>query len=82
MCNPEKVLAFLDITSPAGWDPSIAVTIISALAVAIPAFQFELPTSTLTKPKTTRQSIPNAITTTHLLGGSMLFGAGWGMYGL
>ncbi|MBS2693850.1 hypothetical protein KFY51_28450, partial [Salmonella enterica subsp. enterica serovar 1,4,[5],12:i:-] len=36
MANPAKVLAFLDVTG--AWDPSLALVMAGAIAVAAPAF--------------------------------------------
>ena len=36
MANPAKVLAFLDVTGH--WDPSLALVMVGAIAVAAPAF--------------------------------------------
>ena len=36
MVQPTKVLAFLDIFG--AWDPSLAVVMVAALAVAVPGF--------------------------------------------
>ena len=38
MANPAKVLAFLDITGQ--WDPSLALVMVGAIAVAAPAFMW------------------------------------------
>lgn len=79
MANPAKVLNFFDIAGT--WDPSLLVVMVSALVVATigyrivfgrqtkPAFEtsFDLPT---------KRSID-----WQLVGGSALFGIGWGMSG-
>jgi len=83
MANPQKVLAFLDLGAMAtgGWDPSLALVMAGALAIALPGFavargrqrpaladSFNWPTSTaIDKP---------------LLLGSVLFGIGWGLAGI
>jgi uncharacterized protein len=79
MANPAKVLAFLDIAG--NWDPSLAFVMIGAISVAFVAFRIaakrgfslfgeriELPTS-------------RKIDFT-LIGGSILFGIGWGLAGI
>ena len=79
MINPERVLAFLDIAGR--WDPTLALVLAGALIVAVPGFQltlewpmplladrFELPT---------KRSRFDA----RLIGGSVLFGIGWGLVG-
>lgn len=79
MMNPAKVLNFLDLAGT--WDPSLALVMGGALAVAVPAFRiarrrrhplfapaFELPSRTdLDGP---------------LIAGAALFGLGWGLVGL
>jgi hypothetical protein len=78
MANPAKVLGFLDLAGP--WDPSLALVMVGAIAVGLVAFtvakrrtlsflglEMKLPTS---------QHIDR-----RLLGGSLLFGVGWGVAG-
>lgn len=78
MINPEKVLAFLDVTG--NWDPSLVIVLLSAVGVSFigyrwilrwphPAFaeKFYLPT---------RRDID-----AKLLIGAAIFGVGWGMAG-
>lgn len=78
MLNPNKVLAFLDMTGR--WDPSLAFVMLGALAVAMPAFRwilkrpaplfadaFHLTRKTLLEPR--------------LLFGAAIFGIGWGITG-
>ena len=79
MTNPMKVLGFLDLAGP--WDPSLAFVIGGAAVVAFFAFRvakrrgrtlsgapLDLPTSTAIDGR--------------LIGGSLLFGVGWGLAGL
>ncbi|WP_199154339.1 YeeE/YedE family protein [Chromobacterium sp. ASV23] len=79
MANPAKVLAFLDITGR--WDPSLALVMAGAIAVALPAFAWakrrersllgeamQLPTSRRVDRR--------------LLAGSLIFGIGWGLAGI
>jgi uncharacterized protein len=79
MTDPQKVLGFLDLAG--AWDPSLALVMVGAIAVAFIAFRvasqraasfsgrpFQLPTS---------QAID-----ARLVGGSALFGIGWGLAGL
>jgi uncharacterized membrane protein YedE/YeeE len=79
MMNPAKVLNFLDLAGT--WDPSLALVMGGALAVATPAFalarrarhplfamRFELPAPADPDPR--------------LLGGAALFGLGWGLVGI
>ena len=78
MANPAKVLSFLDLAG--AWDPSLALVMGGAIAVGFFAFlvaknrtrsligaEMKLPTAS---------AIDN-----RLLGGSALFGAGWGIAG-
>lgn len=80
MTDPAKVIGFLDLAGR--WDPSLAFVMGSALCITLPVFQFVikgrqrpvlearffLPTKTDLDPQ--------------LLGGSALFGLGWGIAGL
>jgi uncharacterized protein len=79
MVNPQKVIGFLDVAG--NWDPTLAVVMGGALLVAIPALrlifkrsrpvledEFEVPT---------KKELD-----AELLGGSALFGVGWGLSGL
>jgi uncharacterized protein len=83
MMQPAKVLAFLDILGIRNgtWDPSLAVVMAAALAVAglgtilaqqrpqpVLAPKFDVPTKTAVD--------------TPLVAGSALFGIGWGLVGL
>ncbi len=78
MANPAKVIGFLDVTGD--WDPTLAFVMGGALLVSVPAFRvifgrrrpvlaedFELPS--------------NKEVDARLLGGSALFGVGWGLSG-
>ena len=79
MANPAKVLGFLDIAGV--WDPSLALVMAGAIAVGSVAFfiakkhpfslfggKIQLPT--------------NAVIDRRLIGGSLLFGIGWGIAGI
>lgn len=78
MADPAKVLGFLDLAGP--WDPSLALVMVGAIAVGTVAFavakrrhrsflglDMRLPTA---------RQIDR-----RLIGGSLLFGAGWGLAG-
>ena len=78
MANPAKVLGFLDLAGP--WDPSLAFVMGGAILVGAVAFAFarrrtrsllglqmRLPTATQLDRR--------------LVGGSLLFGIGWGIAG-
>lgn len=78
MIDPNKVLGFLDIAG--NWDPSLALVMTGALAVAIPGFRC-----------CRRQAKPLLDDHFHLtdktkldkalLSGAAIFGIGWGMTG-
>ncbi|MGQ1888317.1 DUF6691 family protein [Serratia marcescens] len=79
MANPAKVLAFLDVTGT--WDPSLAMVMAGAIAVAAPAFLWarRRERSLLGEPL----QIPAAgRVDRRLLAGSALFGIGWGIAGI
>ncbi|MEN3030622.1 YeeE/YedE family protein [Chromobacterium amazonense] len=79
MANPAKVLAFLDISGR--WDPSLALVMAGAIAVALPAFAWA---------KRRERSLLGEdiqLPTAHhadrrLLIGSLVFGMGWGLAGI
>jgi uncharacterized protein len=78
MTNPAKILGFLDITGK--WDPSLALVMAGAVAVGGVAF-------TLARRRTKSalglpMQLPKAQTIdVRLVGGSVLFGIGWGLAG-
>lgn len=78
MADPAKVLGFLDLAGR--WDPSLAFVMAGAIGFAVPAFFLarRRRTSVLGAP----MQLPAA---THidarLIGGSLLFGGGWGLAG-
>lgn len=79
MANPAKVLGFLDVAGL--WDPSLALVMLGAIAVAFIAFRVSktMPQSLLK----TKFHRPEATAITRpLLAGSALFGLGWGLVGL
>ena len=75
MTDPGKVKAFLDVAG--AWDPSLALVMGGAIAVGVWAFS-------AAKRRTTawsgdRIEIPsNTVIDARLIGGGVLFGAGWG----
>lgn len=78
MVNPNKVIAFLDITGD--WDPSLALVMIGGIAVfGLGRFA----TRSLVKPLAARSfSAPEEeAIDRRLVVGSALFGAGWGIAG-
>jgi uncharacterized membrane protein YedE/YeeE len=79
MANPAKVLGFLDLAGR--WDPSLALVMGGAIAVAAPAYALarRRSASLLGLPL----QIPAARRIDRrLLGGSLLFGIGWGLAGI
>ena len=78
MANPAKVAGFLDLAGH--WDPSLALVMGGAIAVALPAFTLAKRRSrawagcALTLPTANRIDAP-------LVLGSLAFGAGWGLAG-
>jgi len=79
MVQPTKVLAFLDIFG--AWDPSLAVVMVAALAVAVPGFML---VQHRARPLLAAESLWPAKVGFDgpLVIGSALFGIGWGLVGL
>lgn len=82
MINPAKVLAFLDVAGIASgtWDPSLALVMAGALAVAAPAYHLAARRS---RPAfASRLYLPvRRDLDARLAVGAVLFGAGWGLVG-
>lgn len=78
MANPEKVLGFLDLAG--NWDPSLAFVMAGAIAVGAIAFTFA-------RKRTVsllglQMKMPTATQLDRrLVGGSLMFGVGWGIAG-
>lgn len=78
MTNPAKVLAFLDVAGI--WDPSLALVMAGAIAVAAAPLNWA---------RTRTQSLLGApmqlpvkrTLDARLIGGSLVFGVGWGIAG-
>jgi uncharacterized membrane protein YedE/YeeE len=78
MANPAKVLGFLDLAG--AWDPSLAFVMVGAVAIGALAFALASPRK-LSWLKTP-MALPAARTIDRrLVGGSLLFGIGWGLAG-
>ena len=79
MANPAKVLAFLDLAG--NWDPSLAFVMGGAVAVGLVAFVFANRRARswlgLAMQLPTARHIDK-----RLVGGSVLFGVGWGLAGI
>jgi uncharacterized protein len=78
MANPAKVLGFLDLAGQ--WDPSLAFVMAGAIALAAPAFWLAR------KRESSLSGAPVQLPTARridrrLVGGALLFGAGWGLAG-
>jgi len=87
MLRPAKVIAFLTPLAPGGWDASLGVVMAGALAVSVPVFQRVLGKMRgggATKPACAScYSLPSKTAVDgRLLGGAVLFGAGWGVGGI
>lgn len=78
MANPAKVLGFLDLAGP--WDPSLALVMAGAIAIASIAFGIAgRRTRSLIGQE---MKLPSSRTVDRrLVGGSLLFGIGWGIAG-
>lgn len=78
MANPAKVLGFLDLAGP--WDPSLALVMVGAIAVGLVAFAIAARSGRtllgLSLQLPTARHIDR-----RLIGGSLLFGIGWGLAG-
>jgi uncharacterized membrane protein YedE/YeeE len=72
MVLPVKVLGFLDLAG--AWDPSLAFVMGGAITVGLPVFAWAR-RAKLKLPDSTRID-------RRLVGGSLLFGIGWGLAGL
>jgi uncharacterized protein len=78
MADPAKVLGFLDLAG--AWDPSLALVMAGAIAVGVLAFWIagQRTTSLLGL----KMNLPSARQIDRrLVGGSLLFGIGWGIAG-
>ena len=79
MGNPAKVLGFLDLAG--NWDPSLIFVMGGAIALGVVAFQFggRRTASLLGNP----MQLPTAKhLDRRLVGGSAIFGVGWGLAGI
>ena len=78
MTQPSKVIGFLDI--PGGWDPSLAFVMVGAIGVHFIAYRllprFDSPVIADAFHVPAAGAVDPA-----LLGGALLFGAGWGLGG-
>ena len=78
MANPAKILAFLDLAG--AWDPSLVLVMGGAIAVGLVAFAIAR------RRTASALGVPMQLPTSRaidarLVGGSVLFGIGWGLAG-
>ena len=79
MANPAKVVGFLDVTGL--WDPSLALVMGGGLIVGALGYRWlrQRPVTLLGTP----MNLPtNSHINLRLVGGSVLFGIGWGLTGI
>lgn len=79
MANPEKVLAFLDLAG--AWDPSLALVMVGAIAVAIGPLTWARRQSRSLLGNPMQLPVKRELDR-RLIGGSLLFGVGWGVAGI
>ncbi|MDX1555542.1 MAG: DUF6691 family protein [Xanthomonadales bacterium] len=79
MIDPAKVLGFLDIAGE--WDASLALVMVSALAVMSVAWRLSGRRTAPLFAKAFPGPAPREIDA-GLIGGAVLFGVGWGLVGL
>jgi uncharacterized protein len=98
MCNSDRVVNFLDFTSPTGWDPSLMAVMGSGVVLNLISFNFlhlgdhqaatcPYPTghekaSTMKKSLKIGSTPENTLITDKLIIGSLIFGMGWGLGGI
>lgn len=81
MANPEKVLSFLDVFGD--WDPSLVLVMAGAIGVALIPFQWALRHPNTTTVYGEKIELPQQTQIdSKLIGGSTLFGIGWGIAGI
>ncbi len=78
MTDQRKILGFLDVTGD--WDPTLAFVMAGALTVAFVGFRFTLKRSVPLRATMFLLSTQTKVDA-RLLGGSALFGTGWGLGG-
>ncbi|UZE15535.1 YeeE/YedE family protein [Pseudomonas sp. B21-054] len=79
MANPTKVLAFLDLTG--AWDPSLALVMIGAIGVAIGPLTWARQQSRSLLGSPMQLPVKRELEP-RLIGGSLVFGIGWGVAGI
>ncbi|CAH0225097.1 YeeE/YedE family protein [Pseudomonas mediterranea] len=79
MTNPTKVLAFLDLSG--AWDPSLALVMVGAIGVAIGPLAWASRQSRSLLGATMQLPVKRELDR-RLIGGSLVFGVGWGIAGI
>jgi uncharacterized membrane protein YedE/YeeE len=79
MANPSKVLGFLDLAGQ--WDPSLALVMAGAIAVGSAGFFWADARKTTLLGQPMRLPASRTIDWP-LIGGSLVFGVGWGIAGI
>ena len=80
MTDPNRILAFLDVAGD--WDPSLALVMVAAIVVALPAFAFARRSKASALGETIILPDRRKPITSSLLAGAAIFGVGWGLSGL
>ena len=78
MVNPAKILGFLDLAGT--WDPSLALVMVGAIAVGLAAFALAR-RRTMSGLGLPMQLPSQRSIDARLVGGSLVFGIGWGLAG-
>ena len=78
MANPAKVIGFLDLAG--SWDPSLAFVMGGAIGIGFFAFKYAETRDTTFLGEELNLPRNNTIDK-RLIGGSLVFGAGWGLGG-
>ena len=79
MCDPQIVLAFLDVAGH--WNPALAFTMGGAILVAAPAFMYVRKRGVSALGRATELPRRYKIDAS-LIAGSVIFGIGWGLSGI
>jgi uncharacterized membrane protein YedE/YeeE len=79
MANPSKVLAFLDLTG--AWDPSLALVMLGAIGVAVGPLTWARRQSRSLLGQPMQLPVKRELDA-RLIGGSLVFGVGWGIAGI
>jgi hypothetical protein len=79
MANPGKVLGFLDLAG--AWDPSLALVMVGAIVVASVPFNWAGKQSKSLLGAPMQLPVKRELDV-RLIGGSLLFGIGWGIAGI